>query len=431
MGSPNHQRAKPTFNAAARLVSQKLGNFRLLNLLGVGGQAAVYLARDEINNIDVALKVFPRSPDDPREARLLREARIAERLKHPHILAMLEIDRNEQWHWVAMEFCNGGSLHTELKQRGVMSAERVRLMLEQIGDALYFAHQQNLIHRDVKPANILLTVPTKTTPAIMKLADFGLAAMTDGSEWFDKAAGTPYYLAPEVWLGQPAIPLTDIYALGVSAYQLLTARHPFDAKTREELARLHVQGEIPPLREQRPDVPLSLQNIIFKCMAKEPGDRYSSGGELAKAAAAICLETTSAKLQVVKAGVREVKAKAFDSHGMRSKRNSVPTGSFPNGSGAEPWESKEQQELAEAALGKKAQKMEEWSSASLPASPAAFPSSPTPLGKADRLSGSVSRPLRRTAPKKFTQKHLLLLVMVGFVVACVLMVLIAILIAGK
>lgn len=317
---------RPNARSAAKLVSQLLGPFRLMNLLGVGGQAAVYLAREERSGVKVALKVFPRSaPGDMREARLLREAKIAATLDHPNILKMLAIDSNAEWNWVAMEYCDGGSLATEIKQRGVLSPERTRQALEQVSAALHCAHQHQLIHRDVKPANVLLFGDVRDGPGqLMKLADFGLASVSSASSGNRRAAGTPYFLSPEVWLGQSSSVASDIYALGVSAYILLTGQYPFDASSREELAQLHVQAPVPDLKQYRCDIPAELEGMVLKCLAKDPKDRWSNAAELSSMARRLGrLSSTSRVGTGSSSAIRVVQAKAFDTRNRAGNKTSA------------------------------------------------------------------------------------------------------------
>src|SRR5215469_570455 len=226
----------------AELEGKTLGHHYLKQLLGRGGMAEVYLARDEHLFRDVAIKVVHASRLD-HFARFQREAEIVGPLTHDHILPIFEYGEEADWHYLVMPYAAYGTLDDVLSEKGALSPEKAGVILEQIASALQFAHERGILHRDIKPSNILLR-----DESYAYLADFGIAKSQDersGLTQVGTIIGTPEYMAPE-FLDEPASPSCDIYSLGIVLYQMLTGRVPFQGKTT--LAVLHRHAQEPPVR---------------------------------------------------------------------------------------------------------------------------------------------------------------------------------------
>ncbi len=263
----------------AGLEGRTLGHHRLKQLLGRGGMAEVYLARDEHLFRDVAIKVVHSSRLD-HVARFQREAEIIGPLAHDHILPVFEYGQQDGWHYLVMPYAAHGTLADLLKQKGALSPEEAGALLEQIASALQLAHERGILHRDIKPSNILLR-----DPSYAYLADFGIAKSQDqksGLTHVGTVVGTPEYMAPEL-LEEPASPSSDIYALGIVLYQMLTGRVPFEGKTALSVLQKHVQE--PPLRPSliNPALVPAVEQVILCAIEKDPGRRFRTPQALANA----------------------------------------------------------------------------------------------------------------------------------------------------
>ncbi len=255
----------------------KIPGYTILRELGQGGMATVYLARQERLGREVALKVMKPQAlgGDEFIARFIKEGQIIARLQHPQIITIYDLDVAEGLYYFSMEYLPGGTLLDEIK-RG-LPASRALSIARKIAEALAVAHARGVIHRDVKPQNILFR--TDGTPV---LTDFGIArAITPGPESLQftrvgMVIGSPQYMSPEQCLGQPLDPRSDLYSLGVVIYQMLTRRLPYKADDAVSLAMKHCQDPIPRLPE-----PLAVyQTLIDKLLAKQPEDRFTSAGQL-------------------------------------------------------------------------------------------------------------------------------------------------------
>lgn len=268
------------------------GRYRIERELGAGGMARVYQAHDTAIDRFVAVKVLREQfEDDPvfRE-RFAREARAAGRLSHPNIVAVYDVGRENGSSYIVMQLVKGKTLRELLVEHGRMPVSRVAEIGSQIANALGFAHAQGIIHRDVKPENILVTQSADRTheghsKLWAYLADFGIArgyeeaALTTSNDVF----GTVPYLSPERGAGKPATPSSDIYALGVVLYESLAGRRPFQGDSPVAIAMAHATQPVPSIRTINPSVPPSIERIILRALAKRPEDRYISAAQLSAA----------------------------------------------------------------------------------------------------------------------------------------------------
>jgi serine/threonine-protein kinase len=265
-----------------RLSAALSGRYRIERELGAGGMATVYLAQDLKHNRPVAIKVMhPELAAALGSERFLREIEIAARLNHPHILPLLDSGDADGFLFYVMPFATGQSLRQRLSTSGELPvAEAVRL-LRDVVDALGHAHAQGVVHRDIKPENILLL------GAHAMVTDFGVAKAVleaTGQQRLTHegmAIGTPAYMAPEQAVGDPNVDhRADLYAVGVVAYELLTGRPPFLGVTAQAVLSSHVADVPADVSQLRPVAPPALGQMVMKCLAKKPADRYQSAEEL-------------------------------------------------------------------------------------------------------------------------------------------------------
>jgi len=257
---------------ALNLAGAKLGNYRLLRVLGRGNMGVVYLATDEALLRPTAVKVLTWSPaeHDP-EAWFLAEARSVARLNHPSVIQIYSVARHGPHRYIAMEYVEGVSADVMVSRKGPFSAERATETILQLAAALELAHASGIIHRDVKPGNILIKAD-----GTAKLGDFGMAVSTQRATRNEARAGTPHYFAPEIWRGEPATIATDIYALGATYYYLLTGRPPLDGPTIAGLSVAHQSQEVVAPPELAADVAAACMRVVRRCMAKSSGERFES-----------------------------------------------------------------------------------------------------------------------------------------------------------
>jgi eukaryotic-like serine/threonine-protein kinase len=260
----------------------KIGRYEIKGELGRGGMATVYLAHDPDMGRDVALKLLPRefTKESTYLERFRREVRIIATLEHPAIVPIYDFGEEDGQPYFVMRYMSGGSLTDRLK-KGPLPPQEAARVLERIGSALDHAHQRGIVHRDLKPGNILFDQYGNAF-----LGDFGIARMSASSSTLTGTftVGTPAYMSPEQARGQLEIDgRTDIYALGVILFELLTGQIPFRADTPVGLAMMHITQPIPPVRETRPDVPPQFEAAINRAMAKEPDQRFATASELVTA----------------------------------------------------------------------------------------------------------------------------------------------------
>src|SRR5215210_2575498 len=250
------------------------GRYALGELLGGGGMANVYLARDDVLGRDVALKMLrgQYADDEDFVERFRREARNAAALNHPNIVQVYDQGRAEDGtYYIAMEYVPGGTLAQRIKRGGPMDPAEAAGVASRVAEALAVAHERGIIHRDIKPQNVLLT-PSGDA----KVADLGIAraasakTMTEASLIF----GTASYMSPEQAKGERVTPQSDLYSLGVVLYQMITGELPYTADNPLATAMKHVEEPPPHPREANPAVPEELDALTTKLLAKDPEDRY-------------------------------------------------------------------------------------------------------------------------------------------------------------
>lgn len=263
------------------LIGHQLGQYNVLDQIGKGGMSTVYLATQASMKRTVAIKVLPRNltHDAKFLERFYREVEIAAALQHPHILPVYDFGEYDGMPYIVMAYINGGTL-ADVIAKGPMEPDEARRVTREMADALDFAHRKGVIHRDFKPGNVLLDDQQNTY-----LADFGLARMTESSSTITGTGilGTPTYMAPEQAEPRDLTPAADVYALGVTIFQMLTGRAPYEAPTPMGVLMAHITQPIPNIRQVKPELPSAVQVVIDRSMAKSPDVRYPSAGALAHA----------------------------------------------------------------------------------------------------------------------------------------------------
>jgi hypothetical protein len=265
-----------------RLVGVKLGNYRLERLIGQGRMGVVYLANDEALLRPTAIKILSwRMADaqgqDPLQW-FLAEARLVARINHPRVVQIYGAAKHGSHCYIAMEYVVGSSAEAMIAQRGRIGPDAATDVLLQASAALEAAHRSGVIHRDVKPANLLIR-----EDGVTKLGDFGMAL---GSAEFRTGTahlrvGTPYYTAPEIWSGGAATPASDIYSLGATYFHLLTGRPPYPGPDVARVEQGHLRSPVPDPRELVPGLPASCAALVARALAKAPRDRHGSAQLLA------------------------------------------------------------------------------------------------------------------------------------------------------
>lgn len=274
------------------LTGKQFGLYQVVAPLGKGGMAAVYKAYQPSIDRYVALKVLPRHfADDPQFIkRFEQEAKLLAKLQHPHILPIHDYGESEGYTYMVMPWVTGGDLTRLFRTRQFSLAEIGRI-ISQVGDALDYAHTQGVIHRDVKPSNILIDVRGNCL-----LTDFGIAKLVEGTSNLTGTGGvigTPSYMSPEQGLGQTLDGRSDIYSLGIILYEMVTGQVPFTAETPMAVVIQHIQTPLPPPSKLDPTMPEAIERVILKSLAKQPEDRYATPGDMVQALqAAIGTETS-------------------------------------------------------------------------------------------------------------------------------------------
>jgi len=264
------------------LIGRVIGGHRLERLLGRGGMAAVYLAWDEKLRRQVVVKVMLpfQAGDDSFQARFQQEAFATARLSHPNIVHIYDLGQQADLTYMVMEFLPGGSLHDLIRNKGRVEPAQAVSIISQIALALDYAHQNGIIHRDVKPANILFAKDGRPV-----LTDLGIAKALEGPRLTRAmlAVGTPEYMSPEQGRGDPVDGRSDLYSLGIVLYELLSGVLPYQADTPWGIIYKHMSEPLPPIQKANGDVSLALRSVVEKALAKHPEDRFQAGREMADA----------------------------------------------------------------------------------------------------------------------------------------------------
>ncbi|MEK7682871.1 MAG: serine/threonine-protein kinase, partial [Chloroflexota bacterium] len=274
------------------LSGKTLGKYQIVGALGQGGMAAVYKAFQPGMDRYVALKILPRQyASDPEFiGRFDQEAKVIAKLQHPHILPVHDFGQADAYTYLVMPLVETGTLADLLKGRP-LPLQRIRTIISQIGDALDYAHSQGLIHRDVKPSNILIDRRGNCL-----LTDFGIAKMVEGTKHFTATGGilgTPHYMSPEQGTGEKLTLTSDIYSLGVVLYQMATGQVPFDAETPLAVVIKHMNDPLPLPSKVWPGISRPLETVILTALAKAPEDRFSTAADMVQAVRTAIPETAA------------------------------------------------------------------------------------------------------------------------------------------
>ena len=266
----------------------KIGRYEILGELGHGAMGTVYRAKDPAMDRVVALKTIislalaGENGNDFRD-RFFREARAAGSLTHPGIVPVFDVGEHDGSPFLVMEFISGKTLADAMKRGDRLPLDRVCELGQKIAEALGYAHQHGVVHRDIKPANILLTSKEAHGIERPKITDFGVAKLAAGHTTLTgQIVGTPAFMAPEQFTGATIDGRADIFSLGVVLYWMATGEQPFPGESITAVSYKVVHTEPVPPRKLNPSVPLKLESIILKCLAKNPEERYSTGEELAR-----------------------------------------------------------------------------------------------------------------------------------------------------
>ncbi|MFA5602142.1 MAG: Stk1 family PASTA domain-containing Ser/Thr kinase [Bacilli bacterium] len=259
---------------------QKINDrYQIIKTIGEGGMANVYLAEDIILNRKVAVKILrgDLSSDDKFVRRFQREALSASSLSHPNIVEMYDVGEDDGNYYIVMEYIEGKTLKELIKKRGALALTEVIDIMLQLTSAVAHAHESYIIHRDIKPLNILIMEDGR-----VKITDFGIAMALNGTQLTqtNSVMGSVHYLPPEQANGNGATIKSDIYSLGILMYELLLGRIPFKGDNAVEIALKHLKDEVPSVRKQNDNIPQSVENVIIKATAKNPQNRYSDAMEM-------------------------------------------------------------------------------------------------------------------------------------------------------
>ncbi len=283
------RRATGSERCHEELQGQHLGGYRIERLLGEGGMARVYEGRDIASGRQVALKILKPQyrADQGICARLEREARSMARIEHEHVVRILDFTTDGPLSAIVMEYLPGGSLRDRLNEvraaRQEMAVEEAVALVVQAASGVGAAHAVGVIHRDIKPSNLLLDAQER-----IKVADFGTIMVVEGTTWLTgvgQQIGTPGYMSPEQCKGERVAPASDVYSLGVSLFELLTGRLPFEAEEGSPFAIMlkHISDPPPDPSMWRSAIPAGLAGVILRCLAKNPQDRFPTAAALADA----------------------------------------------------------------------------------------------------------------------------------------------------
>ncbi|RBP95194.1 serine/threonine-protein kinase [Cytobacillus firmus] len=255
------------------------GRYKILDMIGGGGMANVYLAHDMILDRDVAVKVLRMdfAEDEEFIRRFHREAQSATSLAHPNIVSIYDVGEEDSIYYIVMEYVDGQTLKQYIQQNSAIRIDDALEIMKQLTSAISHAHQNHIIHRDIKPHNILID-----RHGNVKITDFGIAMALSATSitQTNSVLGSVHYLSPEQARGGMANRKSDIYSLGIVMFELLTGRLPFSGESAVSIALKHLQSETPSLKRWNPSIPQSVENIVLKATAKDPFHRYDSVEEM-------------------------------------------------------------------------------------------------------------------------------------------------------
>ena len=251
--------------------------YEIIESIGVGGMADVYKALDHTLNRYVAVKVLKEelNSDETFVKKFRQEAMAAASLSHPNVVNIFDVGQEDSINYIVMELCEGVTLKDYIRRKGKLEIYETINIAIQIANGIQAAHDRGIIHRDIKPQNVIITTDGKA-----KVTDFGIAKAVSSQTITASTVGSVHYISPEQARGSYCDGRSDIYSLGITIYEMLTGRVPFDGDSTVAVALLHIQGEMIPPSTYEPMIPVSLEKIVMKCTRKKPEERYASALDL-------------------------------------------------------------------------------------------------------------------------------------------------------